>query len=213
MKVRVFVALIAAACVLFGVGTASAESAAKSPAPPDGFVTTTVKPAGLSIALPVTWLALDPKSKQATSELEQVAKKNPNLQSLVAQWSSIKSSVKLWAIDGAATGFASNVLVLPLPIDKSVLQKPASVEAVLKSQFGSRVSDLHVHKVKLGRVGAVEADATASINSVDGTPFTAYVTIYLLPSKQGVIDVDYTSSTPRSNDATLHTMIDNLRVL
>src|SRR5262249_28379065 len=150
---------------------------------------------------------------QATSALEKVAEKNPKLQSTLAQWSSLKSSVKLFAVDGAATGITSNVMVVPVPIDKSVLQKPATVEAALTAQLGSSASGLHAHKVKVGGVGAVEADATLSLKDAAGTPITAYATVYFLPTKKGVVDLDYTSGTLPSSDTTLHTIIDNLRVL
>jgi hypothetical protein len=213
MKLRALAVLIAAICALTVARTGSASAAVRPSPPPDGFVTTTVKTAGISVALPVTWLALDPKSPRSTTALQQVADKNPALKSTFAQWSTLRSSVKLWAIDAAATEFASNLIVLPTPVDKSIVNQPANVEAALKSSLGSAASSLIAHKVKLAGVAAVEADAVLNVNAADGTPFTAYATIYFLPTKKGVIDVDYTSATAPSDDTTLQTIVHNLRSL
>ena len=94
----------------------------------------------------------------------------------------------------------------------SVVKQPAQVEAVLKSALGSNVASLDAHKVKIAGVGAVEADAILKINAADGTPITAYATIYFLPTKKGVVDIDYTSVTPQSSDTTLHTMVKSIRL-
>ena len=170
-------------------------SAAKTP---DGYVTTTVKPAGLSLVLPVAWIMLDPKSSQSDAMLQKAVDKNPNLSNLMTQWSSMRKQVKLWAIDTSGDSFAENLLVLPTPFAKEQLQKPQQVEAALRSELGSNVTSLTSGKVKVAGKQAVEVDATVPVNTLDGSSLDAYVTILLVPTKKGVMDLDYTSSTLRA---------------
>jgi hypothetical protein len=193
----------------------TAPGAASAPAAkaPEGYVTTTVKSAGLSLALPFAWIMLDPKSPQSDAALQRAVDKNPNLSNLIAQWSSIRDQVKLWALDSAAGSFAKNVLVLPTPFAKAQLQKPEQVESALRSELGSNVTSLSSRKVKVGGKTAVEVDATAPVNTSDGNSLDAYVTLLLVPTKKGVMDLDYTSSTPRASDDVLHTITGNVRIL
>ena len=213
MKVRGLVAVIATVLVLAGSGNAWARSSVKSPPAPDGFVTTNVKGAGFSVALPVTWLALDPKSPSATALLQRGVEKNPKLKAVLSQWSSLRSSVKLMAFDAAATTFASNLIVLPTPFDKSVVQQPRSVVAALKAQLGSTFSVQGAHKVRVAGVAALEADYTAQLDNANGTPTTAYASAYFLPTKKGVIVLEFTSATPPSIDNTLQVMVHSLKML
>jgi hypothetical protein len=213
MKVRgwlvLLVALVGSAS---GAGVSWGLPAAKPPPVPEGFVATPVKAAAFTFALPATWLALDPKSPQTTTVLQNAAARNPKLSSFLAQWESLRSSVKLWAIDAGATTFASNVLVLPTPYDKSLVKQPNQLEAALKAQMGTVLASLTAHRVKIAGVGAVQADAILEINGADGAETMAYATIYFLPTKKGVIDIDYTSGTPPASDTTLPTIVQSIRL-
>jgi len=213
MKVRVsFAFVVAVFAFAWGSGVSSGMPTAKTPPAPKGFVITPVKAAGFTFALPETWLALDPKSQQSTVMLQQVAAKNPKLSSFMTQWNSIRSSVKLWALDASASTFASNVLVLPTPYDKSLVKQPGQVEAALKAAMGNSVGSLNARKAKIAGVGVVEADAILKIAAADGSPTNAYASIYFVPTKKGVIDIDYTSGTPPSRDTTLRTILHSIRL-
>ena len=218
MKRRV-ASKVGAVCATVGVAIAlvatTAPGAASTPAAkaPDGYVTTTVKSAGLALALPLTWIMLDPKSPQSDAALRKAVDKNPSLSNLITQWSSIRTQVKLWAIDTAAGSFAKNVLVLPTPFAKAQLQKPEQVESALRSELGSNLRSLTSRKVKVGGKTAVEVDASVPVNTLDGNSVDAYVTLLLVPTKKGVMDLDYTSSTPRASDDVLHTITDTVRIL
>jgi hypothetical protein len=86
------------------------------------------------------------------------------------------------------------------------------VEAALRGSLGSNVTSLSAHKVKIAGVHAVEADADLTITDAGGQPLNAYASIFLVPTKQGLMDLDYTSGTPRESDKTLRTMKDSLRL-
>jgi hypothetical protein len=211
---RLVVALfVVAAALLHAAGPALATSAVKAPPVPDGYVSTPIKAAGFTIAIPETWLALDPKSSASLATLEATAERNPQLSSSIEQFKSMRSSIKFWAVDAGGTSYASNMLVLPTPFDRSIVKRPATIEASLKSALGDSVESLSAHKVRLAGVGAVEADATLTINSPAGTPMTVYATIYFLPTKKGLVDIDFSSDKPADSDTTLQTMIKSLRLL
>jgi hypothetical protein len=206
------VALLVVAALFVATEPALGTSTVKAPRAPHGYVTTPIKAAGVTIALPETWLALDPKSSAAEATLQAVADKNPNLSSAVEQFKSSRSSIKFWAIDAGATTFASNMLVLPTPFGRSILGHPATIEASLRSALGDAVESLSARRLRIAGVVAVEADATLKITSLADTSTTAYATIYFLPTKKGLMDIDYTSGTPPADDTTLQTMIKSLRL-
>jgi hypothetical protein len=92
------------------------------------------------------------------------------------------------------------------------VKQPAQVEASLKAAMGDAVASLDAHKAKIAGVGVVEADAILKLVGADGSPTMAYATIYFLPTKKGVIDIDYTSGTPPSSDTTLRTVVQSIRL-
>src|SRR5215217_7201217 len=150
MKVRLSRALVVACAVLvltglWGSGTSGALVGRASA--PDGYDTKKIKSAGLSLALPSTWLSLDPKSKRTKAIIDAAVAKNPNLKDVPAEFDAIKSQVAYWAVDADAADFAANVFVLPLALDKSIVKSPADVEAMFQAQAGSLASDVAAQPV------------------------------------------------------------------
>src|SRR5262245_8279666 len=92
-------ALFIVGVIAFGGGTASAAVPVKSGTAPPGFVATPIKAAGVSIAVPETWLSIDPKSPTAAAAMRAAADKNPKLASLLDQFQTLRSSISFWAID------------------------------------------------------------------------------------------------------------------
>jgi len=208
----VVVALLVAAFSSPGIETASAAAPTKGGSPPPGYVTAPVKEGGFTIAVPKSWLALDPQSPTAATVLQAAVNQNPNLAPLLDQFTTLRSSIKYWVIDTTSPTFSANLLVLPTGLDKSMVRQPAIVEAALRQSLGGNLTSLNAHKVKLAGVNAIEADADLSITDARGQPLDAYATIFLLPTKQGLIDLDYTSGTPRERDKTLRTMRNSIRL-
>src|SRR5262245_4715716 len=215
--VRAYRALIAALLIVgsiaAGAGTALATAPTKSAAVPPGYVSTPIKAAAVSLAVPETWLAIDPKSPTAAAGLQAASDKNPKLASLLDQFQTIRSSISFWAIDQGATSFASNVLVLPSGLDKAALRQPAAFETALRQQLGTTATSVKARKVRVGSVNAIEADSDLMVQVADGTSVPAYSTALFVPTKKGVIDVNYTSGSPREGDTTLTTMFDSLRII
>jgi hypothetical protein len=205
-------AFIVVGSMTLGAGTASATVYAKSTTAPPGFVVIPVKAAGVALAVPETWLAIDPKSSTAADALQAAADKNPKLASLLDQFQSLRSSITFWAVDPGATTFAANVLVLPSGLDKSALRQPAALEAALRQSLGTSVTSLTARKVRVAGAKGLEADADLTIKNSDGIPIAAYATVLFVPTEKGLIDIDYTSGAPRDSDPTLHTMVDSLRI-
>jgi hypothetical protein len=172
-----------------------------------------VKAAGLSLAVPVTWLALDPKSPQVDAKLQQVVNQNPELSDVLREWDAIRSQVKLWAIDAGATSHAANLVVGATPFARSDLRHQAQVTAALEAMLGSNISSVHVHKVEVGGVRALELEATVQLNDAHGVPVTAYSSVLLLPTRKGVIDLDYSSPQQPSADTTLPTIVQSIHLL
>ncbi len=208
----IVVALLAVASASLGIETALAAAPVKGGSAPPGYVTIPVKEGGFTIAVPKSWLALDPESPTAAAVLQAAVDKNPNLAPLLDQFTTLRSSIKFWVIDTSSPTFSANLLVLPTGLDKSVVRQPAMVEAALRQSLGSNVTSLSAHKVKIAGVNAIEADADLTITDARGQPLNAYATILLVPTKQGLMDLDYTSGTPRESDKTLRTMRDSLRL-
>ena len=96
----------------------SAPAGAKSSSPPvpDGYhLVNLKKTAGLSMAIPDTWLALDPSSKTFQQVIETATAQNPKLAPLVAQFQAI-SGDSFMAVDQEGTTFVSNLIVSPMLI-------------------------------------------------------------------------------------------------
>ena len=203
-------ALVAVGALVITAAVVAPAAGAKTAPAPDGYTTTAVKAAGVTFAIPETWLAIDPKSQSSAEALQAAADKNPQLTGLVSQFQTIRSSIKYWAIDAGATSFATNLLVLPTPFDRAALQQPAAVKRNLQSSLGTNVDSLTVKKVKVDKTPALEAGATIRITGADGSPITAYATILFVNTKKGVIDLDYTGSAPPASDETLATIVKSI---
>jgi hypothetical protein len=204
-------ALVALCTLVVASGFLIPAAVAARPAP-DGYTTTPIKAAGLSIAIPDGWLRLDPKSKASAAALQAAADKNPKLAGVVGQFDQLKGTVKYWVIDAGATEFAANMLVLPTPFDTSIVKHPDQVKASLESSLGSSTGPITVTKVKVDGASALRADTTVSVNGLDGTKTTAYAVLYFIPTKKGIIDLDYTSGTPLESNSQLATMIKSIDI-
>jgi hypothetical protein len=205
---RVFGAAIVAGVTAIGAMAVPAGAASA----PSGYTTTRIPSVGVSIAVPDTWLQIDPKSQTAADALQKAADANPKLSGLMEEFQQLKGTIKFWVIDTGASEFATNMLVLPTPFPASVLTQPAKVKQSLASELGSSVQSLTVKKIRVDKTPALEADATLALQSVDGTPTTAYATIYLIKTKKGVVDFDYTGALPPTSDPTLRTMIKSIDI-
>ena len=210
-RAAVFAALVASVVGSGFMGRASAMPAgavASGPTTP-GYHMVTIKKAGFSLEVPNTWLALDPTSKSYAEVLRRVAAANPKLAPSLKQFSSVASSVVLFAVDQSDADFASNLSVVPLPLDKSVLSDPADVQTVLKAQL-PQASGLKVQKTKVAGVGALVATAALNANRPDGSPYTAHLTAYFVASKSSVLDFDFSTSDDGRQNSTVQTMVNSL---
>ena len=199
------------------VGSTNALAASRSlssPKTPPGYHTVTLKKAGFSIAVPDTWLALDPKSKSYVDNLDRVAAANPKLASLMKQGAGlVASNAQFFAADQTSTGSSANLVVIPLPIDKSELSNPTGVQTVLKASFQGQVPDLATHKTKVAGTPALLSTGTLHATRPDGTPVTVYVSFYLVSSKIGVLDFDFSTTDNGQQDRTVQTMLHSLKLL
>jgi hypothetical protein len=205
---RVVVAL--GAMVLASVLVVPAALAAR--AVPDGYRTIPIKAAGLSIAIPDRWLRLDPKSPASAAALTAAAAKNPKLASLQSEFDQLKGSIKYWAVDSGAAEFADNLLVLPTTFDRAVVEQPDDVKSSLASSLGASAGPITVAKLKVDGVAALRADTTLNINTLDGTKTTAYATMFYVPTKKGVINLDYTSGTAPEANPRLAAMVKSIDI-
>jgi hypothetical protein len=213
-RTRLAVAAVACAAALtVGTAVAAASPPVAGARAPQGYVTTRVKAAGLSLALPRAWLRLDPKSKTWEKVLQRVAAKNPRLQSTLSQFPALRNSIVYWSIDTGATTFASNVLILPLPFDDSVVDHPDEAQSALQSGTGSALQNLEVTKTKVAGGKALRVTYTAPIKNLSGQTTTAVGTAFMIPTKKGMMHVEYTSDTPSDQDRTLSTIEKSIRLL
>jgi hypothetical protein len=121
-------------------------------------------------------------------------------------FSAVAADVSFLAAD---TGGNSNLLVLPLPFDKSELSDPGGVQAVLKQEL-PQASDLQTQKTKVAGINGLVVTGTLNANQADGAPYTTHVTAYLVRSKSGVLDFDFSTADDGQHDATVQTMINSL---
>jgi hypothetical protein len=207
-----------AACVMAAVAVGSSNAlaatrTARNPETPPGYHRVTVKNAGFSVALPDTWLALDPRSKTLAVDMSRAATANPKLEPLLRQFSAISSSIRLFAADQTNTTFSSNLLVLPIPIDTSELSHPRDVQTVLNSVLQGHVVGLETHKTRIAGASALVSTGTLSALGTNGTPFTVHATIYLVSTKHGVMDFDFSTPDSARDDATLQAIVDHIKLL
>jgi hypothetical protein len=210
-NILVVVALASAMTVLAGLpaGATSASGAA-----PAGYHLVTVKKDGFTIAVPDTWLALDPKSKVFAAALKKVAAKNPRIRdALPAVLASMGSNTQLMAIDASGGDLSSNLTVSLLPVDKSEL---ADLEG-LKSAFAQGLpkgvqSTVEARHTTLDGLSAAEATGRMSLVALSGQTVTVYAASYFVASGSRVLQFAFGSSEPEAQDATVQTMLASLRI-
>jgi hypothetical protein len=204
--------VVGLAAMSLGAGaSATVVRAASKPTAPTGYHVVTLKQGGFRIAVPDTWLALNPKAKSFSSTLNEVAVANPKLAPTLKQFSTLAASSLFMAADQTDPSFAANLVVLPVAIDKSELSNPSDVNSALKASLQGQVADLETRKAKVAGARAVVSSATLTAKRPDGTPFTAYLTIYLVSGKGDVIDFTFTSASAGQTDATVQTMIHSVK--
>jgi hypothetical protein len=207
-------ARVLAAVVTLALATALATPAAAADGTaPKGYTATAIAAAGLSVAVPDSWLKIDPTSQSAEDALQAAAGKNPQLSGLVAQFEQIRGSISYWAIDTGSARFTTNLLVLPTDYQTSALRQPAAVEQSLRASLGSDlIKSLSVAPTKVDGRSSLRARAKLGFTALDGKPGTAYATILLVPTKRGVVDLDYTGTVRPAKDKTLATIVRSIQV-
>ena len=126
MRRAAFLVMIAA-CVAVGVATASGTS--RHPIPT----------AGISLATPSSWRAVDSKAVLASKGVQNLLKENPQLASIINQVASANSPVKFLSFDPHVTDrFATNVnvVVSAVPANVSLGALAAAIAAQLKTLPG-----------------------------------------------------------------------------
>ena len=142
-RAAAFAALVASVVGLGIMGRASAMPAgavASGPTTP-GYHMVTIKKAGFSLEVPNTWLVLDSTSKSYAEVLRRVAAAYRS--SCHRSSSSLPvSSVVLFAVDQSDADFASNLSVVPLPLDKWRLfgpgRRPDGAEGAAPAGLGTQ---------------------------------------------------------------------------
>ena len=126
MRRAAFLVMIAA-CVAVGVATASGTS--RHPIPT----------AGISLATPSSWRAVDSKAVLASKGVQNLLKENPQLASIINQVAGADSPVKFLSFDPHVTDrFATNVnvVVSAVPANVSLGALAAAIAAQLKTLPG-----------------------------------------------------------------------------
>ena len=207
--------LLSCVIALTALAFVSAPAGAKSSSPPvpDGYhLVNLKKTAGLSMAIPDTWLALDPSSKTFQQVIETATAQNPKLAPLVAQFQAI-SGDSFMAVDQEGTTFVSNLIVSPTALSKSALSQPTQVESALRSELAAlKPTDLEVVKTKVGGKPSLRSTATLTVATPDGTPINAYSTSYFVPTKKGVLQLTFSTGGDPDQDETVQSMVDTVKV-
>jgi len=184
-----------------------------SPTVPPNFHTVEVKKGGFSIAVPNTWLALDPKSKSFNEMLVASAKADPDLAPTLDQFKTVAPYALFLAADQSAATYSSDLLVLQLPIARSELSHPSDVQTVLESAFAGKLSDLTTRTIKVADTKSLIASGNLPVTALDGSQVTAYLTALLVPTRDGVLDFTFGTAAPGDQDSTLQAMIQSLKLL
>jgi hypothetical protein len=196
----------------FGRAGAVGVSPASTHSTSSGSHLVTISKAGFSLEVPDTWLALDPKSKLFPEIMRRAEAANPRLVPLLKQAASGFGSAVLWAVDQTASRFTSNLAVNPLPIDKSELNDAAGFQAAFKAE-APQIADVQARKTAVAGVAALVATGTLQENSLDGTPVTAHVTVYVVPSRSGVLEFNFATPDDGEQDPTVQAMINSLTLV
>jgi hypothetical protein len=216
MKTRWKILVIVAfgcASAAFAASPASAATSANGAAPA-GYHLVTVKSDGFTIAVPDTWLAMNPKSKVFAAALKTVAAKNPRIRdALQAEVASMGSNTQFVAIDASGSDFSSNLSVSRLPVDKSAL---ADLDA-LKTAFVQGLpkgaqSTVEARHTMVDGLSAAEVTARMNLVALSGQSAMVYAASYFVPSGSGVLQFAFGSSDPVAQDTTVQTMLASLRI-
>jgi hypothetical protein len=212
-KILVIMAL-GCASLAFVASPASATTGANGAAPA-GYHLVTVKKGGFTIAVPDTWLALNPKSKAFVAALNKVAAKNPKMKdALQTAVASLGSNGQFMAIDASGGDYSPSLTVSALPVDKSALDDLDGLKSAYQQTLPEGVlQGVEARHATVDGLTAAEITASMRLTTLSGQAVTAYGTSYFLSAAHGVLEFDFGTLDPGAQDSTLQTMLSSLRVV
>ncbi|HEY3096772.1 MAG TPA: hypothetical protein VGK05_08030 [Acidimicrobiia bacterium] len=200
-------ALVAAFAV--GLSPAASVAGAATSKPPRGYRTLIVKEAGISIAVPKSWVTLDPARKDFEADLKKLRKKHPRLaETFLAQERAravLKEAV-LYVGDPAGEKFHDNVSILNI---RGVTEPPTE-EQIRDALSG--LPEVETKPTTVAGVEAVEAAYQNDVNTTDGETLTTHLTQYAFLGKKGGVAITFTGLEDGRQHPTFQRMIGTVKL-
>jgi hypothetical protein len=200
-------ALVAAVALGFSP-SASAAGAATSK-PPPGYRTLIVKEAGISIAVPKSWVTFDPARKDFEADLEKLRKKHPRLADTFLAQERARAILKeavLYVGNPAGEKFHDNVSILNI---RGVTEPPTE-EQIRDALSG--LPDVQTKPTTVAGVDAIEAAYQNVVNTTDGETLTTHLTQYAFLGGKGGVAITFTGLEDGRQHPTFQRMLRTVRV-
>jgi len=199
---------LVAAFALGSAPSASAAGAATSK-PPRGSRTLIVKEAGISIAVPKSWVTVDPARKDFEAVLRRLKKEHPRLaETFLAQERAravLKEAV-LYVGDPAGEKFHDNVSILNI---RGVTEPPTE-EQIRDALSG--LPDVETKPTSVAGVDAIEAAYQNDVNTTDGETLTTHLTQYAFLGTKGGVAITFTGLEDGRQHPTFQRMLRSVKL-
>jgi hypothetical protein len=189
------------------LGGSSAPPAVAAPA---GYHTVALSSAGLSFAVPGTWLGLDTSSPTFQQNLQALMAAHPALCDCAGTsgLAAATSNIKYLAADASDPTYQSNIEVVSLGVTRDALTNAVATQDAIRREIPNAV----VAPATVAGTRGLSLTGTVDVTLPAGSHLTVYVTGYVVGTSSGVYWINFDTTDPGSHDAVVQTSVHTLRL-
>jgi hypothetical protein len=180
--------------------------------PPPGYHTVTIKKAGMTMAVPDGWVAVDLTRRPIDAFIRQFKKSDPKGAPVVASRHDFLATNGLFAAFDPDAKTPTFVTVAATTTGTPLIPTghPDVVQAAYAQNLG--INDSQVADASLAGSPAAAITSTTQVPAGKGHTTTLHNTGYVVATKDGALQVDFAGRKDASQDKTVQTMVATMRL-